>query len=339
MDPLLIEVQAALNAVVGPQLPVHISAAPTGKQPVLTLGQRAVFTIELKPTVLKNVTGLLAHWPHPVGQPWVLLTPYVSEEAGRELRRQGLCYADTAGNAWLHHPDAEIYIMVEGRPRLPKTVLATGTSAATGRAFRKSGLRVLFHLLNEPDLVRQPYRTIGERTATPAATVGLIMVDLLQQGYLIGEEPRQLRRRDELIRRWVEGYGDTLRPRLPTVRYHWVDAQSASGGWQRLPLGADTWWGGEPAANLLLDGYLLPEFFTLYSNATRAALMRQLRLVPDPLGNVEVRPPFDERLTFTIPTSRCVPPLLVYADLLLSGDARNREVADKLYARYLQHPA
>ncbi|TGE21859.1 hypothetical protein E5K00_16470 [Hymenobacter aquaticus] len=30
-------------------------------------------------------------------------------------------------------------------------------------------------------------------------------------------------------------------------------------------------------------------------------------------------------------------PLLVYADLLLSGDARNREVAQKLYARYFHH--
>lgn len=59
--------------------------------------------------------------------------------------------------------------------------------------------------------------------------------------------------------------------------------------------------------------------------------------MPDPLGNIEVRPPFDQRLTYTIPISRSVFPLLVYADLLLSGDARNREVVDKLYARYLQH--
>ena len=73
------------------------------------------------------------------------------------------------------------------------------------------------------------------------------------------------------------------------------------------------------------------------STATRAALMRQLRLVPDPLGNIEVRPPFDQRLTHSIPISRSVSPLLVYTDLLLSGDARNSEVADKLYARYLQH--
>ncbi|UOQ69170.1 hypothetical protein [Hymenobacter volaticus] len=171
-----------------------------------------------------------------------MLTPYVSEEVGRQLRDQNVCYADAAGNAWLHHPGAELYILVEGRPRLtqPKPV----TIVAAGRAFRKSGLRVLFQLLNEPDLVRQPYRTIGERTTTPVATIGLIIIDLVRQGYLVNEAPRQLRRREELIRRWVEGYGDTLRPRLPTVRYRWVHAQVAAGGWQHLPLGAATRWGG-----------------------------------------------------------------------------------------------
>ncbi|MBC8085225.1 MAG: hypothetical protein H7Z21_18670, partial [Hymenobacter sp.] len=56
-------------------------------------------------------------------------------------------------------------------------------------------------------------------------------------------------------------------------------------------------------------------------------------------GSVEVLEPFDQRLNFHNPTSPCVPPLLVYADLLLSGDARNREVAQKLHARYLHHPA
>lgn len=341
MDPLLTQVKSALKATVGKQIAVKLAVVSPEQRPVLTLGQRASFAVELKATELRSVTGVLAQWPSLGEQPAVLVTPYVSMEIGQQLRRQGLCYADAAGNAWLHHPATDLYILIEGRPRPAKAKPAAGTvaGAAAGRAFRKSGLRVLFHLLNEPGLASQPYRTIGERTDTPVATVGLIMVDLLQQGYLVSEEPRQLRRRDELIRRWVEGYGDTLRPRLPALRYRWVDAPPAAAGWQHLLLGADTWWGGEPAAHLLLDGYLLPEFFTLYSTATRPALMRQLRMVPDPLGTVEVRPPFDQRLSATTPDGRCVPPLLAYADLLLSGDARNRETAQKLYARYLQHPA
>lgn len=332
---LLTQVKTILKTLVGKQLAVQV-AANAQKQPTLTVGKQAVFTVEIKETVLKNVTPWLALWPQAAAQPWVLVTSYVSDEMGRQLRQHGLCYADAAGNAWLQHPEADLYILVQGQPR-PRKV-ATATTA--GRAFRKSGLRVLFHLLTQPDLVRQPYRTIATRTDTPVATVGQVMLDLIQQGFLLDEEPRQLLRRPELTQRWVAGYGDTLRPHLPTQRYRWLDTDRASsGGWQNQPLGAATYWGGEPAAALLLDGFLLPEFFTLYSTATRPALMRQLRLVPDPTGSVEVLEPFDQRLNFHHPTSQCVPPLLVYADLLLSGDARNREVAQKLYARYLHHPA
>ena len=331
---LLTQVKTALKAALGKRLVIQI-ATNEHKQPTLTVGKQAVFNVEVKETALKNITPLLALWPHPAAQPWVLVTAYVPDEMGRQLRQHGLCYADAAGNAWLQHPDADLFVLVQGQPRPRKE--ATATTA--GRAFRKSGLRVLFYLLTQPDLVRQPYRTIATRIDTPVATVGQVMLDLIQQGFLLDEEPRQLLRRDELTQRWVAGYGDTLRPHLTPQRYRWLDADQATGGWQNQPLGTATYWGGEPAAAMLLDGFLRPEFFTLYSTATRPALMRQLRLVPDPTGSVEVRVPFDDRLNFHNPTSQCVPPLLVYADLLLSGDARNREVAQKLYARYLHHSA
>ncbi|MBW3127291.1 type IV toxin-antitoxin system AbiEi family antitoxin [Hymenobacter profundi] len=333
---MLTQVKAALKNRLGKKLPIR-TTTDGPHQHTLTIGKQATFTVEAKDTYLRKVTPLLALHPHPPGRPWLLLLPYVTQEVGEELRRQGLCYADAAGNAWLHHPDADLFVLIQGQPKPKKS--KPEADPAHGRAFRKSGLRVLFHLLTEPELFRQPYRAIATRTDTPVATVGLVMRDLIQQGYLLDEEPRQLLRFDKLVRRWVEGYGDTLRPRLSTQRYRWATPDAATGGWQQLPLGADTYWGGEPAAALLLDGYLLPEFFTLYSTATRPALMRQLRLVPDPTGPVEVLAPFDDRLNFTNPTSPCVPPLLVYADLLLSGDARNREVAEKLYARYIHHPA
>lgn len=331
---LLTQVKTALKTVIGKRLAIQV-AADEQQRPTLRVGQRAVFTVEVKETVLKTVAPFLALWPHPTAQPWVLVTPYVSDELGRQLRQHGMCYADAAGNAWLHYSAADVFILVQGQPRPRKEA----TASTAGRAFRKSGLRLLFQLLTQPDLVCQPYRTIAARTNTPVATVGQVMLDLMQQGFLLGEEPRQLLRREELIQRWVAGYGDTLRPHLATQRYRWLDADRPAGSWQAQPLGAATYWGGEPAAALLLDGYLLPEFFTLYSSATRPALMRQLRLVPDPTGSVEVLAPFDQRLNFPNPTSPCVPPLLVYADLLLSGDSRNREVAQKLYARYLHHPA
>jgi hypothetical protein len=62
--------------------------------------------------------------------------------------------------------------------------------------------------------------------------------------------------------------------------------------------------------------------------------MRTMRLIPDPNGVVQVLVP-PAGVQPPAPRPDCVFPLLVYADLLLSGDPRNKEVAGMLAAEYL----
>lgn len=192
----------------------------------------------------------------------------------------------------------------------------------------------MVHALLEPELVRASYWVVAAWVGLPVATVGWAMLVLQGQGFVRNETPRWLARPDELRRRWVDAYGETLRPKLAAGRYRWLELAQARQGWQEIVLPAGTRWGGEPAAHLLLDGYLLPEHFTLYSTARRGELMGTLRLVPDPQGKVEVLVPFDGSEMGVVRTG-CVSPLLAYADLVLSGDARNREVAQMLAKKYL----
>ena len=261
----------------------------------------------------------------------VLVVPYVNDAQGQQLRAQGICYLDRAGNAWLTDAAHSLAVLVQGRTR-PREAPAV----AGGQAFGKTGVRLLYALLSEPKLVRESYRTIANRTGLPVATVGRLLLSLQAQGYLVNETPRRLVDVKELRGRWLAAYGEIVRPKLVAGRYHWLDAGRARDGWQALELPAGTRWGSEPAAHLLLNGYLLPQDFTLYSAATRGELMRALRLVPDPAGAVQVLVPL-EGGDVASPRSDCVPPLLVYADLILSGDPRNREVAAMLYTSYLQH--
>ena len=67
--------------------------------------------------------------------------------------------------------------------------------------------------------------------------------------------------------------------------------------------------------------------------------MRRLRLVPDPTGPVEVLRPMATTLGPARPQPQAVHPLLAYADLLLTADPRNREVAQMLHEHYLSHLA
>lgn len=94
-----------------------------------------------------------------------------------------------------------------------------------------------------------------------------------------------------------------------------------------------TWWGGEPAGDLL-TGYLRPAELTLYTNETRNELMKNYRLIPDEKGNVIVYKKFwqneEENDNF-------VPPLLVYADLINSDDSRCQETGVMVYKKFLQN--
>ena len=293
---------------------------------VLRVGTQAIFGLVVRPGWRGQVGNLqLAS----EGQQ-VLVVPYVGEAQGAQLRARGICYLDRVGNAWLTDTTGTLAVLVQGRARPAVTPAAVG-----GLVLGKPGLLLVHVLLLEPELVRASYRAVAARVGLPVATVGRAMLALQGQGFVRGETSRWLARPGELRRRWIDAYGETLRPKLAAGRYRWLEPARARWGWQEVALPAGTRWGGEPAAHLLLDGYLLPEYFTLYSTARRGELMGALRLVPDPQGKVEVLVPFDES-EMGVVRPGCVSPLLAYADLVLSGDARNMEVAQMLAKEYLK---
>jgi hypothetical protein len=186
--------------------------------------------------------GLRGLAPHEV-----LVVPYVSEAVGTRLRAQGTCYLDRAGNAWLTEGTHLTAVLVQGRTK-PREVRAAGSLLLS-----KMGLRLLPHLLTEPRLVRESYRTIAARVGLPVATVSRLLVSLHAQHYLTMEMPRRL---VELRHRWVAAYGETVRPKLVAGQYRWLDSTLTRHGWQQVPLPAGTRWGGEPAAQRVPAGRL-----------------------------------------------------------------------------------
>ena len=320
---LLDDALTALSGLLPKQLSLKMELSKEGLY--LRIGKHTSFRLLVRPGWLSNATELRQPEPGVA-----LVVPYVGEPQGAQLRAQGFCYLDRAGNAWLSDVAHELAILILGRAR-PQVA----TQAVSGQLFSKNGLRLLYALLLEPRLVREPYRTIAARAGLPTATVGRALLSLQNQDYLRNEKPRRLQRLSELRQRWIDAYGETLRPKLVAGRYRWLEPERARNGWQQVPLPAGTRWGGEPAAHLLLDGYLLPLDFTLYTTAPRGELMGTMRLVPDPNGRVQVLVPFEEPPTET-PYPNCVSPLLAYADLVLSGDPRNQEVAAMLAEQYLK---
>jgi hypothetical protein len=141
---------------------------------------------------------------------------------------------------------------------------------------------------------------------------------------------RRLRERRRLLTQWAEAYARTLRPQLLIDRYQAADPD----WWKRLdPPKYKVLLGAEPAA-AIATRYLRPGIVTLYTEKTPARLIADYRLRKAMEGTVELRRrfwPFDHEWE----QPNLTPPVLIYADLLATGDARCIETAQLLYDRYL----
>jgi hypothetical protein len=254
----------------------------------------------------------------------LLVADYVNPRLAETLREHAIQFVDTAGNA--HLARGPLLVFIKGqRPTEP--VGATGREVK-GRPFQATGLQVLFALLCRPDLVNQPYREIAARANVAHGTVGWVMPELRRLGHLVEVGgKRRLANAERLLTRWVEAYAETLRPRLLLGRYAAERLE--------LPPGFDApryglLLGGEPAA-ARMTRHLRPGTATFYGKRPETRLLIDLRLHPDPEGNVDIR----RRFWDFDDAGDLVPPLLVYADLLAIGDARCVEAAREVHERHI----
>lgn len=252
----------------------------------------------------------------------LLLTRHVTPNMAEELREKGIQFLDTAGNAYLNAPP--LFIFVKGN----RPAMAIGAEK-TKRAFQSSGLQVLFAFLLQPSLVTAPYREIANTADVALGTVGWVVRDLKELGYLVdmGTRGRRLARKSELLNRWVTAYPEQLRPKLLIGRFraanpHW---QEETGDLSLL----EACWGGEPAA-ARMTGQLKPQTVTVYTREDADGFILRNKLRKDPQGNIEILKIFWDTATQKEYGDQA-PPLVVYADLLATADPRNIEIAKMIY--------
>lgn len=294
----------------------------------------AILQLRVCRRLTSGTAGTLRASARQADPPLLILTEYVNPTLAERLRHWGLYFADTAGNVWIDTP--ELLILVTGRKPPPRRI-----DERPMRLFQPAGLRLLFLLLCEPDRARLPTRRLAEQAGVANGTVGWILKDLTQLGYLHVLRGRRRFIPDKaLLTRWLQGYEAQLRPKLIRARF-WTDQpdwwKSTTFDGERFALG------GEAAAERLTD-YLRGVTTTIYQNPdlTQAAeQLRQLdrwkqqaRMRPEVGWNVELLDRFWP-LDLTPEQPGLVPVTLIYTDLMLSGDDRCLETAERLYDRYL----
>ncbi len=282
--------------------------------------------------IIANTTGLayaaLMYGDRLQHQGEIAVFNQITAEMADTLRSKDIQFIDTAGNGYINQPP--VYLFVKGnKARLeikPPTV---------NRVFKQTGLRVLYALLCNPGMENETYRTLAARTDVALGMVNWVFKDLSELGFLLetgtGRNNKvRLINKEKLLERWITAYAEQLRPKLLLGRY-----RGAEGWWQNAQLNPEqALWGGETAAAKLTD-YLKPQMITVYLDKDNpAAVLIPNRLKKDPAGNVELVARFWQPATVA-PHGETVHPVLVYADLIATGNQRNIETARMIYDEYI----
>jgi len=294
---------------------------------VIKLRGGQTLVVEVKRTLTPATMGQALARVARLGGKGVLVTRHVTPPMAERLRELDVAFIDTAGNAYLKLPNVLIY--VTGRKPAAQTPRETRV-----RALRPTGLKVIFALLCRPDLVDAPYRDIAAEAGVALGAVTWVFYDLRRLGYIRETKARGrvYENRIGLLDKWVGAYAAELRPKLKPRRYRTPNPD----WWKKENLAAlHVWLGGEPAAAILTK-HLRPEVATIYGDTHFATLARAIHAVKDEHGNLEVlqkfwnfeAPPTDKKYPI-------VPPLLAYADLVATADARNLETAQIIRERFL----
>ncbi len=261
----------------------------------------------------------------------LLVAKYISNPGKELLETQGINYLDIAGNCFIKN-DKGIFWHVRGQ-RISKEIKET-----KHKSFNKNGIKLIYALLLKEELINEPYRVIADVANISVSTVGDILNDLRESKFLfqVNKDKMKLDNKPALLSRWVTDFHQKLKPKLFRGKYT-LTKDYQWGNWKQLDLGNDAFWGGEPAAELL-NHFLQPSIWTIYTDLDRRSLIHDFHLVPAKEGNVEIYSLFWklENRTFVNTALKTVHPLLAYADLIGSGNDRNFEAAQKMYAQYLQ---
>jgi len=259
-------------------------------------------------------------------EPLILIVNHIFPEIKEELRKRKIAYLEANGNIYLHHNSIIIWIDTN-KPIQSK-------KGKNNRAFTKTGLQVIFHFLSDERIINKTYREIARKTNVALGNINYIINGLKDLGFLVKLDKNnyKLLKKKDLINKWMDAYFERLKPSLEVGTFCFQSQEDFT-NWKMIQLQkGKTWWGGEPAGDLLIGG-LRPAELTIYTDEPRNELIKNYRLIPHEKGNVKVYKKF---WNFGKETNAFVPLLLVYADLINANNKRSQETAIKIYEQLLQ---
>lgn len=316
---------ASLERIMG--IPIAIEHLRKERAAILHINEEEFYCVVKKNGknanygIIKSVLSGVDHFKNRI-----IIADYLTKSTTKELQENGINYLDASGNTFIKTDD--IFISVEGR----KSKINKHTNQS--RAFQETGLKLLLLLISNPETLQLTYRELVERTGIGLGSLSNIFKELEANHYLLQTKgKRVLKKQDEIIQRWVVAYNELLKPRVFRSKMRTIDKNLDV----RSCLNTSDmklYFGAEPGG-LILTGNLKPKDYTIYTDEELSEVANKLKLVPDELGNIELYSRFWSD-NLNLQNDNTAPALVVYADLIGTGNDRNIEIAKLIFENGLQ---
>lgn len=249
-------------------------------------------------------------------KPLILMTQYTSAEIIDKLYDENINVAESSGNCKISANS--LHIMISGQKSSP-------TKQTKGKAFNESGLKLIFYFLLNDENINKTYRQISVETGFSLGTIKNVIEELTNEQYVITTpKGRFLNNKMKLIDVWQTHYNQNLKPKLLLKELEFTNIENMK-KWEDIPLPDGTCWGGEGGA-YIADHYLTPKQFDIYTDEPTIKLVMTNKMYFKEDGSIKVYKKFWKNNT----DNRIAPQIILYADLMGSGNSRCIEAAQRL---------
>ena len=186
-------------------------------------------------------------------------------------------------------------------------------------------VKCLFAFFAEPTLLNAPYTLIAEQADISLGMINKTMNFLTSHKHIaLQSTQRRFLDIQNLQYEWLNSYLEKVAPKIPFIS--WPPPEN----WENITLGQGDLWTGEVAATQLTD-YLIPQEFMLFTQNMRPEKY-SVSKNRNSTSVLNVKKAFWGK---ELNISQNAFALLTVAELLLSKDGRNREVAEMINDKYL----
>lgn len=249
-------------------------------------------------------------------RPLVVAASHISPEVFDILPQEGISVVESSGNCKILA--SPLFINISGQKSMQ-------TKKVRGKAFTEAGLKLIFYFLLDDGNINKPYRKINEETGLSLGTIKNVVEELTNGLYVMTtSKGRFLKNKKALLDIWQTYYNQTLKPKLMVKEMEFVDAECRR-DWEKITMPIGTCWGGEGGA-YIIDRYLIAEQFDIYTEVPTVKLMMTKKMRFEENGSIRVYQKFWKGGK----NEKVAPRILIYADLMGSGNSRCIEAAQKL---------